>query len=230
MDAAKTSGGIDLGANGRADAGDTITYTIVVTNNGSVTLTDVLVGDLLTGTALPGAITWLDGFDGTIDTINVGGAATAVTVTATYTLTQADIDAGAKILNCVDVTGDTNDENDCVTDTVTPVPGVDAAKESLGLQDDVIDNGRADAGETIRYEITVTNTGNTTLANIVVNDVLTAGGNRGSGWLPVGRRLHRHHRRAAGPGCLRHPLRHLRDHAGRHRRWPHDRELRRRPW
>ncbi len=160
---------MDDGEDNILNAGDTIHYTIVVTNTGNTTLTNVAVADIETGGN--GDFTWDAGTVLPIPTILPGDS---VTLYGTYTITQADLDAvgGVTIRNCVDVDGDGNDQNDCVTDTVTGTPGVDAAKTSGGL-DDADTNGRADAGETITYTIVVTNTGNTTLKNVVVGDELT---------------------------------------------------------
>ena len=77
------TGTFDAGADGVADVGELITYTFVVTNTGNVTLTNVTVTDPLPGLS---AITC----DAT--TIPVGGF---ITCTATYAVTQADIDAGS---------------------------------------------------------------------------------------------------------------------------------------
>jgi|GEM_PF-1310115 len=63
--------------------GEVITYTIVVTNTGTVPLTNVRVQDPLTG------------LDQTVATLAPGGSRT---FTTTYTVTQADLDAG-EVLN-----------------------------------------------------------------------------------------------------------------------------------
>ncbi|WP_196890102.1 DUF6923 family protein, partial [Aureivirga sp. CE67] len=73
---------LDLGADGVLNAGDIITYTVVVSNNGNVTLSDISVTD--TGIDFGTNPT-------TTSTLAVG---TSETFTGTYVLTQADIDAG----------------------------------------------------------------------------------------------------------------------------------------
>ena len=70
------------GPTDRADAGDTITYTFVVTNTGNVTLTGVTVTD----PSVDASPARLDGARSL--------PARPLTCTATYTVTQADIDAG----------------------------------------------------------------------------------------------------------------------------------------
>ena len=72
--------------NDRADAGDQIEYGFKITNDGNVTLTSVDLKDALAGLGLDPAVT-------------CGGKTTllpgeSTTCTATYTITQADIDAG----------------------------------------------------------------------------------------------------------------------------------------
>ena len=73
---------VDGDGNG-PDAGDTITYTFLITNTGNVTLTAVAVSDPLLG-----AITCPAGA--------LAPGATRTCTPVTYTLTQADIDAGTR--------------------------------------------------------------------------------------------------------------------------------------
>ena len=73
-----------------ATAGSTIAYTFVVTNTGNVTLTAVAVTDAKVGTVTCPVATLAPGDD--------------TTCTATYTLTQADVDAGS-VVNTATATG-----------------------------------------------------------------------------------------------------------------------------
>ncbi len=144
---------------GDAAAGETVTYTFTVTNTGNVTLEDVAVTDPLTG----GAVT-LD-----VTTLAPGDVATG---TATYTLTQADVDAG-EVENTASVTG-TPPTGDPVTDDdtfTTPLP----ADPSIALVKTGVLDGVAAAGDTITYTFEVTNTGNVTLEDVAVTDPLTGG-------------------------------------------------------
>jgi uncharacterized repeat protein (TIGR01451 family) len=83
--------------NDRLDAGDQIHYTFTVTNTGNATLTNVAV------TEYNSSVTIDNG--GVIGTLAIGAT---VILTGTYTLTQADIDAGT-FTNTASVTGKYND-------------------------------------------------------------------------------------------------------------------------
>ena len=105
------------------------------------------------------------------------------TFETSYTVTEADILAG-EVVNTATATGTDPDGDD-----PTVVPGVDteltedknAHLTVLKITTSRPANGRAYAlGETISYQITVTNDGNVTISNITVTDALT-----GDSW-PVG--------------------------------------------
>jgi LPXTG-site transpeptidase (sortase) family protein len=159
------TGTLNMGANGRADAGDTITYVFTVTNTGNVTLTNVTVTDTVGGVTISG---------GPIASL-APGATNSTTFTGSYTLSQADVNSGS-FTNTATATGtppvgdDVNDPDDD-TQTLPAVPSINLVKTgtlNMGA------NGRADAGDTITYTFTVTNTGNVTLSNVTVTD--TVGG------------------------------------------------------
>ncbi len=70
------------------DAGDVVTYTFTVTNNGNVSLSGVTLADPLPGLSAL-VVTWPDGANPGTLAVN-----TSATATATYTLTAADVTAG----------------------------------------------------------------------------------------------------------------------------------------
>ena len=149
---------------------DTISYAFEITNTGNVTLTNVRLTDVLPGIVVSG---------GPIVSM-VPGAVDSTTFTALYTLTQADLDAGA-VTNQATATGtppagpDVSDDSGSTAadddPTVVPVgqsPGIELIKT---VDSTDFDDG-PDPGDQLRYSFTVTNTGNVTLANITLSDPL----------------------------------------------------------
>ena len=159
----KTTG---VGENHIYKLGETINYEITVTNDGNLTLTNVTVEDELTGNT--GRNAW------TIDTFAPGETKTFKT---SYTVTEADL--GKTVVNVATATGKTPDPD-------KPKPGVDPGKTedptdpkkpSMSIDKTVIDRkDEYQIGDTVKYEITVTNDGNTTQNNILVEDQMNAAG------------------------------------------------------
>ena len=162
IDLVKTAGAItDVDGNG-ADAGDTITYSFKVTNIGTVTLTSVAAADPLFS---PAGIT--------CPKSTLVPAESMTCTNKTYTLTQANVDAG-KVTNTATAAG-TPPTGPTVTDdssTTTPVPAAPSIdlKKTAGAITDTDHNG-PDAGDTITYTFKVTNTGNVTLNPVKVTDL-----------------------------------------------------------
>jgi len=136
-------------------AGETISYTMIVVNNGNVTLTNVAVDD---PTANP--VTCL------ASTLVPGGSTAC---SADYTVTQADVDAG-EIINTATVTGDAPGETVSADDTqitaLVQTPLIDLVKDTTATLDSV--------GQVIPYTFEITNTGNVTLTNLNLSDPLIA--------------------------------------------------------
>jgi uncharacterized repeat protein (TIGR01451 family) len=143
---------IDGDTNG-VDPGDTIDYTFLVTNTGNVTLTGVLITDaIVAGISCP-------------QTTLVAGE--WMTCTATYTLTQADIDLG-RVDNTASVsgtppTGSPVTDSDSVRTPVAQTPAIDLVKDA-----DV--TGAVKQGDKVVYTFTVTNIGNVTLTRVRISD------------------------------------------------------------
>ncbi|WP_298323883.1 gliding motility-associated C-terminal domain-containing protein [uncultured Dokdonia sp.] len=163
----------DVNGDGFAQAGETVTYNFTVTNTGNVTITNIVITDPMV------AVT-----GGPIDL--VAGASDATTFSAVYTITQADVDGGGVTNQAlatgqnpdgVDVT-DTSDDNSNLEDdetiTTFPTDGGAIALIKTGTFNDVNGDGFAQAGETVTYNFTVTNTGNVTITNIVITDPIVA--------------------------------------------------------
>ncbi len=166
--------GFDSNGNCIAAVGDIINYTFTVTNTGNVTLTNVIVEDPLV-TISGVAIATLA--PGAIDTTSY---------TASYVITQQDIDAGL-FSNQATATG-TAPDTTIVTDlsgttisnntpTVTDICQNDAiAITKAGVFNDVDTNGCSTASvDTVTYTFTVTNQGNTPLTSVTVTDPLLGG-------------------------------------------------------
>ena len=155
----KTASSIrDLDGNG-PDVGDTITYAFSVTNTGNVTLTAVAVTDPLLGTI-------------TCPTTTLAPGQTSACTPIVYTITAADVTARVRN-NTATVSGrppvgSAVANTDTTSTPIIPVPGI-ALDKSAGSINDLDSNG-SDAGDTIQYSFTVTNTGTTTLASVAVSD------------------------------------------------------------
>ncbi|MDG1233722.1 MAG: OmpA family protein [Pseudomonadales bacterium] len=142
--------------------GDTISYAFTVTNNGTLTVTNVEVTDptatvsgSLIGSLAPGA--------------------SSTSYTAIYTVTQTDIDNG-NIDNTATAKGDSPSGTDDVTTTDTEstnlpeVPAIDVVKTVFSITNN--GDGSIGAGDAINYQIAVTNTGNVSLSNLALADTL----------------------------------------------------------
>ncbi|WP_262480971.1 DUF7507 domain-containing protein [Aequorivita aquimaris] len=171
----------DENQNDCADVDETISYTFTVTNEGNVSLSNVVVTDPLIAT-ITGPTGDTDG-DGELDVTETW------IYTGTYAITQVDIDAGEVINQATaeatapdtTIVSDLSDESSVLEDDPTVIelcqnPVIALIK--TGVINDTNGNGCADVGETIEYSFTVFNLGNVTLTNITVTDplVTVAGG------------------------------------------------------
>jgi uncharacterized repeat protein (TIGR01451 family) len=136
-------------------AGDVITYSIIVTNTGNVTLTDISVVDDLTGDS------WL------IASLEPGEADSFST---SYVITITDMDAG-RVLNTVRATGKDPDDQDVMAEDDEEVTAVQ--EPALALSKSASPASYSSVGEEITYTLTVTNNGNVTISNISLTDPLT---------------------------------------------------------
>ncbi len=163
--------------------GSTITYSLVVTNTGNTTLTNVTVTD-------PNAT-----LSGTNPIASLAPNGTA-SLTAVHTITQADLNAG-KVINIANVIGTTpttstvTDVSDTGTDTAgNPIPNaeaVDGPDPDTNPTNDPTETpltqtpkvllvktasvgGTGAVNDVITYTFTVTNTGNVTLNTLSLAD------------------------------------------------------------
>ncbi|WP_458363749.1 DUF7507 domain-containing protein, partial [Brucella intermedia] len=152
----------DADGDGLIDLGETISYSFLVRNTGNVTMTNVTVNDPLlqnAGVAL----------DQGPQTLAPGGS---FTFTATYTPTQADIDAG-RVENTATGTGNppSGPPVESPPDTVTHQSQPASLKiVKTGKFLDADGNGYANAGDKINYTFTVSNDGGRTVENVWPQD------------------------------------------------------------
>ncbi|GIX32418.1 MAG: hypothetical protein KatS3mg125_0374 [Lysobacterales bacterium] len=140
-------------------AGNVINYQIVATNTGNVTLTGVTITDPLLGTlscspAQPATLT----------------PSQTLTCTGSYTVTQADVDAGS-VVNTANASGTgpggpVNAPPASATATANQNPALSLAKTITS------GNPYNAAGNVINYQIVATNTGNVTLSGVTITDPL----------------------------------------------------------
>jgi uncharacterized repeat protein (TIGR01451 family)/LPXTG-motif cell wall-anchored protein len=144
----------------RLDAdGQILTYTFLVSNTGNVTLTGVAVNDALPGLSEPSC---------PVTTLAPG---TSMTCTATYTLTQADIDTSNQLINTATATG-APPTGPSVTSLPSSAPVPPALLPSLSVVKTATEANFDAVGDTLNFEFDVTNTGNMTLFDLAINDPL----------------------------------------------------------
>ena len=168
--------------NGVNGPGDLITYMIQVANTGNVTLTNVLVSDVLnavtdgesTQRILTTPVIYQESSKGSSDgTLKVGEIATYM---ATYEIADADftIDKLSNVATATAMATDSTTVDDANDPTETLIEALASFTVDKNI-DEVVDNGDLldGAGDTVKYIITVTNTGNTVLDQIQVVDTIT---------------------------------------------------------
>ncbi|KKI22349.1 MULTISPECIES: DUF7507 domain-containing protein [unclassified Leucobacter] len=164
----KTPGPVDRGADDRVGAGDTVGYTFTIRNTGTTILRDIVLDDpKLGGTVV------CDALDG----LELAPQEEAVCGPVDYRLTQADVDSGS-VHNTATVTGESRRARaDASAEATVKLQGVDGISllKSAAKTVDANRNGRTDAGDTIAYTFTVTNTGTTTLKGVIVKDPRLSG-------------------------------------------------------
>ncbi len=143
--------------------GDEIVYTVTATNTGEATLTKVDISDAL----IDGLADWTCKVGDATVTMPVAqlSSGQAITCTATYAVTAADMEAGS-VFNqaCVD-----SDETPEVCDDVDiPLAKLEIVKSANVSTFSAI-------GDQIVYTITATNTGEATLSNVDISDALIDG-------------------------------------------------------
>jgi uncharacterized repeat protein (TIGR01451 family) len=162
--------------------GDVITYQFVVTNAGNVTLTGVGVNDDVLGTTTPvklttgptcQSVTGGSACSGNSVTLSPGGSAT---FTATYTVTQADLDNGsvndqATACNANSTTPPPANQT-CGTSPPVTVPTPETGSVTISKKASV---SSVSAPGSVTYTFTVANGTNETLSSADVTDAIAQG-------------------------------------------------------
>ena len=159
--------------NNAPNEGDTIIYTLTLTNNGPAQATNLSITDLL-----PAGVTYVSDDGGaaynsgtglwTIGTLNNGATAT-LNITAT-------VDAGTSgttITNTITVVS--ADQTDSNTTADDPSEDITVGNGADLVTGKTVDNGTPNEGDTIVYTLTLTNSGPNQATNLSITDLLPAG-------------------------------------------------------
>jgi len=138
--------------------GDVVSYRYLVTNTGNVRLAGpVTVADDRASDETCPALSTIGNGDGFLD------PGEQVACTASYTVTQADLDAGSVTNLASARAGSTTSNTDSETATGTRTPG-------MSLDKSAIESSYATVGQVLHYTYLVTNTGNVTLTGLSLVD------------------------------------------------------------
>ncbi|MEU9760665.1 DUF11 domain-containing protein [Streptomyces sp. NPDC047987] len=150
---------------GELVAGEKVSYEFAVTNTGNVTLKDVKVKE--------GEFTGTGKLSDVVCPADAGSLApgASVTCTASYEVTQADVDAGS-IKNSATATGTPPGGTEPPVSPPSKVEVPAPSKPDLKVVKTATTEkpGELVVGEKVRYEFAVTNTGNVTLKDVKVNE------------------------------------------------------------
>ena len=140
--------------------GDLVTYELVATNTGNVTLTGVAITDPLLG-----ALSFTPAAPATL------APGETLTATGSYAITQADLDSGS-VTNTATAEAlfGTEPYADSASHTEPLMQGASLTLEKRGVYQDTNRDGVQSAGDRIRYSFALTNTGNVTLHDVTVTD------------------------------------------------------------
>ena len=168
--------------NGMFKAGETIHYTLIVTNTGNQTLENVEITDTLNAAGTISNIKGADSKqDGKVTIFTISSLAPKAEATITYDYVVQEADKGNTISNAAvgtpanpeDPDGEKPGDN---TDNPVENPKLEVKKDIVsitaadGTQKDKA--GKADLNDIITYSVTVTNTGNVKLTNVKITDSL----------------------------------------------------------
>ncbi len=143
--------------NGKYALGETITYKVTVTNKGNQTVKNIVVTDN-------------NSEEGTATVNGEIKPGESKDVTFTHIVTETDIKAG-EVVNVATIGNDPS--NEVTTETEDPNPNFVVTKTATKVNGTNVNGEIAvKVGDKVTYVITVENTGNVTLENVVVTDEL----------------------------------------------------------
>ncbi|MGN7798282.1 DUF7507 domain-containing protein [Leifsonia sp. 22587] len=150
-------------------AGQVVPYTFAVRNLGPGPVTGIAVTDRQLAPASPGAMSGIRCPDGTL------AEGESVTCTGTYTVTQADINHGS--LDDVAVASATDQDGIALPPSDPSADSIPAAQSpELTVAKSSSTSVITAAGQPVAFSYLVTNTGNTTIRDLVVADTVQAPG------------------------------------------------------
>ena len=156
----------------------TVTYTITVDNNGSAILTGTTITDALTLNGSPIALTSGPTLtSGDVNSNNILEDTETWIYTATYSVTQANIDGVGNLANTAtfDTAETAPQTSNSAATTITRTPALSLDKTYV-ITTDGGGAGVADLGDVITYTYAVTNSGNVTINGVSVSDVHSGAG------------------------------------------------------
>lgn len=145
-------------------AGQSVTYSFLITNTGNVTISNISVDERsFSGTGTTPSVTCPAGATSLVPTANV-------MCTATYPVTQADVDAGS-VTNTAVATGKAPAGDDVVS-SPSSASFATTASPALTIVKSASSTGGSGlhAGDVVTYSFVVTNTGNVTITNVDVDE------------------------------------------------------------
>lgn len=157
--------------NSAPNAGDTVTYTVTVTNNGPDAATGVSISE-----PLPGGVTLVSTAtsQGSVSSSlwSVGTLNSGASATLTIVATVASGTGGTTVTNTVTVTSVAEEDTDLSNDSASASFTTQSADLDI---DKVVDIANVAPGDTVTFTVTIANNGPDSATNIVVGDVLPAG-------------------------------------------------------
>lgn len=186
---------VDVDGDGLVDPGDTLAYTISISNVGAAAATNVMLGDIipLNTSIVVGSVTTSQGFVVTEDPVdvNIGTLVPASTVVVSFRVTvDPGTPDGTILANQADVTGDNipadvsddnNDDGDGLNPTLIPVDtggglGAPSALTKTVLATSEADSGGSNVyvGEVVDFEVRFTVPAGTT-RQVILTDTLPVG-------------------------------------------------------